>query len=88
MDPAVKTQLQEKWQSLLAAEEHLYKSLAAYLEVEHSDLLKEIAVTIDDKITAEMIARTIDRSLFMEPGDAWKADVRRRLFAAAFGICA
>lgn len=88
MDPASKVPLQEQWQSLQAAEEQLYQSLAAWLEAEHADLLKEITDRIDDKITAEMIARTIDRGLFMEPGDAWKDDVRRRLYATAFGFCA
>lgn len=88
MDAAAKTQLQKEWQSLLAAEEQLYKSLAAYLEAEHSDLLKEIADTIDEKLTAEVIARTIDYGLFMKPGDAWIDDVRHRLIATAFGLCA
>ena len=55
---------------------------------EHAEFISEIKTTIGNDITTMAIAKVINRDLFLESGDAWKIDVRRRVFSAAFGICA
>ena len=87
MDQA-KEILEEQWRSLIAAEAAMFENLADYLDTEHAEFISEIKTTIGNDITTMAIAKVINRDLFLESGDAWKIDVRRRVFSAAFGICA
>ena len=79
--------LQERWQTLENESDRLFDELAAYLECEHPDLVREIKETLGDDVTPLQIARSIRGDLFRASGDAWREDVRQRLLAAAFGFC-
>lgn len=78
-------QLQQQWLSLTKANEQFLADIAVFLEREHPDLVAEIANEIGADYTAHYIACAIQYSLFMQTGDAWKEDVRRRILSAAFG---
>ena len=79
--------LQERWQTLENENDRLFDELAAYLDCEHPDLVREIKETLGDDVTPQQIARSIRGDLFRASGDAWREDVRQRLLAAAFGFC-
>jgi len=81
-------EVQDRWRALEEETDRLFDNLSAYLECEHPDLVQEIIETLGDDVAALHIARLIRRDLFMERGDAWRKDVKRRIMSAAFGICA
>ena len=81
-------EVQDRWRALEEETDRLFDNLSAYLECEHPDLVQEITETLGDDVAALHIARLIRRDLFMERGDAWRKDVKRRIMSAAFGICA
>ncbi len=80
--------LQARWQAIREANESLFADLATWLEREHHDLIRELADVLGEDATPQMIAKSIRSGLFLTPGDAWRDDVKQRLIAAAFGLCA
>lgn len=84
--PLTRKQLQQQWTSLVQANEKHLVDLAGYLEREHPDLVSKITKMLGDDATAVHIAKAVQQSLFMEPGDAWKEDVERRIMASVFCV--